>query len=140
MFALLLCAAIAIAILVYMLMASQPRLKPGSSTRRSPRVPVSVPVHIETAQDRYHGDTQNVSHGGMLLRAQAPVSVAQPVELSFTLPDAEPVTIPAVVTHHRGEDVGVRFDPTHQVRRVIERWVDESQRKKEAALPGPTRG
>ncbi len=129
MFILILCGAIAIAILVYMLMAPRKAARGTTGVRRGPRIPIVVPVQIATADARYFGDSQNVSRGGMLIRVDAPVSIAQPLQLSFQLPHTAKVNIPAVVAHKHRADVGIRFDPTHQDRRIIEQWVDESARE-----------
>ena len=124
MFLVILCATIAAAVLVYMLLAS--RQKSGANMRLHPRVDVSVPVHIHTDDNKHVAESQNISHGGMLLKAAAPVSIAQPVSLRFTLPHEVPVEIPAVVSHKKGEQIGVRFDPTHHRRLDIEKWIQDS--------------
>jgi hypothetical protein len=123
MFAIILCAAIAIAILVYMLMSARPTPGTNTSVRRFPRLEVAFPVDILTDKETHPAESRNISQGGMSLCGEAPVSVAQPVQLSFILPEQEAVTIPAVVTHKQGEQIGVRFDPTHYRRAAIEKWV-----------------
>ncbi len=97
-----------------------------TATRRSPRVPISIPVAIHTFDDKFEGEGQNISHGGMLVHAEAPLKVAQPIELNFTLPDSGKVSIPAVVSYKKGEAIGMRFDPTHHERHSIEKWVNSS--------------
>lgn len=102
-----------------------PKGSPAARTpRRSPRVPISIPVAIHTTDESFEGKGQNISHGGMLVHAQAPLSVAQPIQVNFTLPEAATISIPAVVSYKRGEAIGLRFDPTHHERHSIEHWVN----------------
>ena len=61
----------------------------------------------------------------MLLHAQAPVAIAQPIRLKFVLPPESQIEIPAVVTYKKGQQIGVRFDPTHYGRALIETWIKD---------------
>jgi len=133
MFLVILCAAIAVAVLVYMLLASRPNS--GAQQRRHPRMDLAVPVDIHTHDNKHLGETRNISRGGMLLQAEAPVSISQPIRLKFTLPPEAPVEIPAVVTYKKGQQIGVRFDPTHHTRADIEKWIRESNVEKKDEKP-----
>ena len=124
MFLVIVCATIAVAVLVYMLLVSRPNS--GAQQRRHPRLDLAIPVDIHTHDDKHLGETKNISQGGMLLHAEAPVAIAQPVRLKFTLPPQAPVEIPAVVTYKKGQQIGVRFDPTHHTRAEIEKWIKRS--------------
>lgn len=124
MFLVILCAVIAVAVLVYMLLVSRPNS--GAQQRRHPRMDLTVPVDIHTHDNKHLGETKNISQGGMLLQAQAPVAISQPIRLRFTLPPEAPVEIPAVVTYKKGQQIGVRFDPTHHTRTDIEKWIRRS--------------
>lgn len=104
-----------------MLLAS--RQGRASQQRRHPRRDLTVPVHIHTEENRHEGESRNISQGGMLLTARAPVSISQPVRLKFTLPTETSVEIPAVVSYKKGEQIGLRFDPTHHNRAEIEKWI-----------------
>ena len=128
MFLVILCATIAIAVLVYMLVGTRPNS--GAQQRRHPRMDLSVPVHIHTNDDRHQGESRNISQGGMLLNSQAAVSISEPVRLKFTLPTEVSVEIPAVVTYKKGQQVGVRFDPTHHTRLDIEKWIRQAKAEK----------
>ncbi len=110
--------------------ASQAR--PTAGVRRSPRVPISIPVAIHTTDDSFAGQGQNISHGGMLVHAEAPLAVAQPIQVDFTLPEADTISIPAVVSYKKGEAIGLRFDPTHHERHSIRKWVDSSAKEQAA--------
>ncbi len=115
------CAVIAVAVTVWLIMSGEG--KDRESRRLNARVRLIIPVEVESFGETYNASSQDISRGGMLLKAETPLKVAQPVQLSFTLPEQTPVEIPAVVCHKRGEQFGVRFDPTHHRRGVIERWV-----------------
>lgn len=133
MFLVIVCATIAVAVLVYMLLASRPNS--GAQQRRHPRMELAVPVDIHTFDDKHAGETKNISQGGMLLQAQAPVSISQPVRLKFTLPAQAPVEVPAVVTYKKGQQIGVRFDPTHHTRAEIEKWIRDSAAENKPEKP-----
>src|SRR5690242_19303703 len=124
----ILCATIAVAVLVYMLVGTRPNS--GAQQRRDPRLDLAVPVRIHTSDELHEGESRNISQGGMLLSARAPVSISEPVRLKFTLPSETPVEIPAVVTFKKGEQIGVRSDPTHHSRLVLERWLREARTEK----------
>ena len=128
MFLVIVCATIAIAVLLYMLLGTRPTS--SAKQRRYPRLDLTVPVRIHTSEELHEGESRNISQGGMLLHARAPVSIAQPVRLKFTLPSETQVEIPAVVTYKKGEQIGVRFDPTHHSRLDVERWLKESKSEK----------
>jgi c-di-GMP-binding flagellar brake protein YcgR len=138
MFLVVLCALIAVAATIWLIMAGEG--KSPESRRNNARIKLVVPVEVETFGEKYQANSQDISRGGMLLKAEAPVNVAQPVQLSFILPEQTPIEIPAVVCHKRGQQFGVRFDPTHHRRVVIERWVrrafeEDHRRAAKAALP-----
>jgi hypothetical protein len=127
-------AAVVIAVILFLVLregtprqgAASMKRSPHVGVRRSPRIPIAIPVAIHTYDDSFEGRGQNISYGGMLVHAAAPLSVAQPIEVNFTLPEAGAIRIPAVVSYKQGEAIGLRFDPTHHNRHAIERWVDSS--------------
>jgi hypothetical protein len=121
MFLVVVCGVVVLAAILWLIIAGEG--KSPESRRAAARIQIAVPVELETFGERYTANSQNISGGGMLLKATAPVKVAQPVQLAFILPEKIAVEIPAVVCHKRGENFGVRFDPTHQRRTVIEKWV-----------------
>jgi hypothetical protein len=121
MYLVILCALVAVALIVWLIMAGEG--KSPEARRSNARIQLIVPVAVERFGEAFDAVSQDISRGGMLLKAKAPMQVAQPVHLSFTLPEADLVEIPAVVCHQRGELFGVKFDPTHRRRAVIERWV-----------------
>jgi c-di-GMP-binding flagellar brake protein YcgR len=139
MYLIVICALLALAVIVWLIMAGEG--KSPESRRNNARIKLVVPVELETFGERYHADSQDISRGGMLLKAEAPVKVAQPVQLSFILPEKMAVQIPAVVCHKRGQQFGVSFDQTHHQRTVIERWVRhafEEDHRRAAKSPIPS--
>jgi hypothetical protein len=45
------------------------------------------------------------------------------------------VEIPAVVTFKKGQQIGVRFDPTHYGRSDIEKWIKKTNAEKKSEEP-----
>ena len=138
MYLVVLCALVAIAVTVWLIMAGEG--KSPESRRNNARIKLVIPVEVESFGEKYQSDSLDISRGGMLLKAEAPVRVALPVQLSFILPDNTPIEIPAVVCHQRGQQFGVRFDPTHHRRGAIERWVRrafEEDHRRAAKAPVP---
>jgi hypothetical protein len=61
----------------------------------------------------------------MALENAGSLSVAQPVQLSFTLSPGRELNLHAVVWWKRDHRVGIRFDPREGNCRHIAQWVDE---------------
>jgi c-di-GMP-binding flagellar brake protein YcgR len=117
----ILCAVVAVVATVWLILGGG--AKSPESRRAAARVQVVVPVEVECFGERYKANSQNISGGGMLLKSEAPVKVAQPLQLTFVLPENIAIHVPAVVCHKRGPLFGVRFDPTYPRRGLIEKWV-----------------
>jgi c-di-GMP-binding flagellar brake protein YcgR len=127
-----------VAVTIWLILAGEG--KSPESRRNNARIKLVIPVELESFGEMYQADSQDISRGGMLLKAAAPVQVSQPVQLSFILPDNTPIEIPAVVCHKREQMFGVRFDPTHHRRGVIELWVrrafeEDHRRAARTAVP-----
>jgi hypothetical protein len=60
----------------------------------------------------------------MLIVADGPLSVGEPVEIGFKLPDGPRINIPAVVCRKQSLALAIRFDVTDPQREVIQRWVE----------------
>ena len=109
--------------------------------RRYARIPITLPVEVETPRNQVSSTAQNISVDGMLLfHAAESLRVAEPVQLSFTLPEAEAIHVPAVVWRHQGEDAVVRFDPTHPQRKAIQAWVAHAEREQQKQVESYTTG
>lgn len=95
--------------------------------RRYVRLPVVTEVDVKSAGDRCSATSQEISAGGMSMKASAKFKKEQPVEVTFCLPDmTEPICIKATVCWRREADhlVGVRFDRTDEERLHVKRWID----------------
>ena len=109
--------------------------------RRYARIPISLPVEVATPHTQVSSTAQNISVDGMLLTAAASsLRVAEPVQLSFVLPEDQSVHIPAVVWRHQGKDAVVRFDPTHPERKAIQLWVAHAELMLQPESQGLTTG
>jgi hypothetical protein len=121
MYLVLVCSVVALVVTLWLILAGEG--KSAESRRAAARVQIVFPVELESFGATFSAECQNISGGGMLLKSEAPVKIAQPMELSFVLPGDIVIRVPAVVCHKRGPLFGVRFDPTYQRRGVIEKWV-----------------
>lgn len=92
--------------------------------RRDKRIPVVHPVSIGAPDGTYSATSRDISAGGMSMTTNANLKVAQPVQVSFSLPEQH-ITVPAVVWWRKGNVIGVRFDVTDERRLWISKWVEE---------------
>jgi hypothetical protein len=92
--------------------------------RRDKRIPVVHPVSIGAPDGTYTATSRDISAGGMSMTTNANLKVAQPIQLSFSLPEQH-ITVPAVVWWRKGNVIGVRFDVTDERRLWISKWVEE---------------
>jgi hypothetical protein len=93
--------------------------------RKHPRVTLEAEVAVIVANVTLRGQADQIGAGGMSVRCSGQVSVSQPVELKFSLPEGPSVQIGAVVWWKKGEMMGFRFDFFGDGRAVIERWVNQ---------------
>jgi hypothetical protein len=100
------------------------RHRPAVPGGPAPRILVSMPVEITGHEKRLTGSSQNIAMGGMLIVADGPLSVGEPVEIGFKLPDGPRINIPAVVCRKQSLALAIRFDVTDPQREVIQRWVE----------------
>ncbi len=92
--------------------------------RRDKRIPAVHPVSIGAPDGTYTATSRDISAGGMSMTTTANLKVAQPIQVSFSLPEKH-ITVPAVVWWRKGNVVGVRFDVTDERRLWISKWVEE---------------
>lgn len=92
--------------------------------RRDKRIPAVHPVSIGAPDGTYTATSRDISAGGMSMTTNANLKVAQPVQVSFSLPEKH-ITVPAVVWWRKGNVIGVRFDVTDERRLWISKWVEE---------------
>ena len=95
-----------------------------SSPRKYPRVNLDVEVRADSFGRCQLLRSVEIGAGGMALRDSNGLGVSQPVQLSFTLPNGQRVTVQAVVWWKRAEVIGVRFDPADENRFHVQRWME----------------
>ncbi len=93
--------------------------------RQFPRVSLATDVKVQFGEEVFVTRSQEIGAGGMALENAGRLSVAQPVQLSFTLSPRLELTLHAVVWWKRDHRVGIRFDPRDPKCRLIQRWVEE---------------
>lgn len=89
-----------------------------------PRIILRLPVEIRGHEKQMKGSTQNIAMGGMLIEADGPLSVGEPVQIGFDLPDGPHISIPAVVCRKQNPTLAIRFDVTDPQRELIQQWVE----------------
>jgi hypothetical protein len=95
--------------------------------RRYVRVPMNTEVSVVLADGRRFSATSvEVSSGGMSLCGPEPVSVAQPVEISFALLTLPRLWVRGTISWRKpaNRTFGVRFDPKDERRMKIKEWID----------------
>jgi hypothetical protein len=102
------------------------------SARKSPRLPLVVEVRVDCHDRSLTASSVEVGAGGMALRNANTLTVSQPIQVSFALPEAASVTIQAVVWWKKGELLGLRFDPSDDNRLRVQRWFDARVPKPQA--------
>ena len=95
--------------------------------RRYVRLPVITDVQVEYERHKYPATSVEISGGGMSMSTKSPFKNGQLVELSFSLPNSQPLACAATVSwvEEREALVGVRFDPTDERRSTIKRWIED---------------
>ncbi|MBV9609895.1 MAG: PilZ domain-containing protein [Acidobacteria bacterium] len=94
------------------------------SPRKFPRVNLDVEVQADSFGRSHLLRSIEIGAGGMALKSANGLGVSQPVQLSFTLPNGQGVTVQAVVWWKRAEVIGVRFDPSDVNRVHVQRWME----------------
>jgi len=96
------------------------------STRKFPRMSLDIEVQVDSFGRCSVLRSVEIGAGGMALKNANALGVSQPVQLSFTLPNGQGVTVQAVVWWKRAEVVGVRFDPADENRMHVQKWMNEN--------------
>ena len=98
--------------------------------RKYPRVEISFPVRLEDAAGRtWHGESVNLSPGGLKVKTDAILQPGRRVRLDFKLPDGEPgVTAPSLTVRRDPNGLAFAFvdlDPSafERIRRVVNSLV-----------------
>lgn len=95
--------------------------------RRYVRVPVITDVILEAERSKYNATSVELSGGGMSMHTTGKVAIAQPVEVTFTLPGAKAVSVAGVISWIDSAEgtVGVRFDINDSRRAAVKAWIEE---------------
>ena len=89
--------------------------------RTHPRYVIDVRIVVDCGGKSY-GRTQNVSEGGVGATVPANLKQGDIVQLTFQMPNADPLSISAEVRYARGFQYGFQFvNATAEQRSVIER-------------------
>ena len=95
--------------------------------RVPPRIPCVTTITIVANRRTISGLSHDIAIGGVLLKPFAPLSVGEPVHVSFDLPSGPHIDIPGAICRKQGEHVAVKFDVQTQQRALIQSWVDQQQ-------------
>jgi len=95
--------------------------------RRYVRLPVIAEVQIEMEHSRYPATSVEISGGGMSMQTRHSFKISQVVELSFSLPNSQPLGCAATVSwiDEHESMIGVRFDAADERRSHIKQWIEE---------------
>lgn len=107
--------------------------------RVPPRVACVTEVSIVADRRTISGVSRNIAIGGILLKPSAPLSVGEPVHVSFDLPNGPRIEIPGAICRKQGDHVAVKFDVMTQQRALIQHWVDQQRNSITPPSPAPGR-
>jgi hypothetical protein len=93
--------------------------------RRYMRLPLATEVSVSTpGGGRFTASSQDISSGGMALRANFAPEPNSLVEVSFALLTLPRIWVRATVTWKKGRAFGIRFDTNDERRRRLKDWLD----------------
>jgi hypothetical protein len=84
-------------------------------------------IQSHSRADNMTAESRDLSIGGMQIKPSRPLAIGQPIHVSFSLPGAARIDIPAVVCRTVGSCVGIRFDVNDRQRKVIGDWVEQNR-------------
>lgn len=98
--------------------------------RRYLRIPIVLPVAVETDSARINASSCELSGGGMSITMPATAGKLRSsdhVSVSFTLPDSARSKMPAQVCWNKENEkmIGVRFDENAPDRVQVKSWIDD---------------
>ncbi len=94
--------------------------------RRYVRIPVVTQVVLSTANCRIAGHTQEISGGGMSVKAGVKLPAGERADICFDLPLKPGIKLGAVVCWVREMGlIGLRFNPEDAGRVHVKRWIDD---------------
>jgi PilZ domain. len=96
--------------------------------RRYLRIPIVLPVLLETDTTKINASSCELSGGGMSITVpQGKFRSGDRVSVSFTLPDSELSKMPAQVCWNKEAEkmIGLHFDEAALGRVQVKRWIDD---------------
>jgi len=95
--------------------------------RRYLRIPVLVEITLHSGGRRLVAVTEEISAGGMSIRAMDGLAVSALTTVDFTLPNSKRISTSAAVcwTNKDEKKIGLRFDPADVRRLQVREWIDE---------------
>ncbi len=95
--------------------------------RRFTRVPLYIPVNVQSGAVTFSAITEDLSGGGISLKfgtASTLVHTGQAVSMRIMLPAAEPLSVHGVVCRVAGDQIGVQFERDSEQEK-LRVWVEE---------------
>jgi hypothetical protein len=95
--------------------------------RRYVRIPLAVQVVLSADGHRVTTLSEEISSGGMSLRAPELMHGKLKAQAKFILPEAQEVDITATICWRREASsmIGIRFDSEHKSRQLVQKWIDD---------------
>jgi PilZ domain len=92
--------------------------------RRYARIPLVLPVMVESEGELIRGMSRDIGAGGMAVELPVKMPAARPVKLTFHLAGTDPFTVECLSCWNVGTEVGFQFQggPDQQ---KVKTWVDE---------------
>jgi len=91
--------------------------------RKHPRVQLKIPVQVRGPGVIFEAECVELGAGGMALAQAEQLGISLPIEISFELGSAQPISLCAVVWWKRDKLTGLRFDPNDRSRKLVEDFV-----------------
>jgi hypothetical protein len=95
------------------------------SLRKKRRIQLNLPVRIEGRELNCEARTVELGGGGMALENAEHLPISFPIQVTFTLPPQQRLSLHAVVWWKQGKRTGLRFDPADRNCRAVEQFVEE---------------
>jgi hypothetical protein len=95
--------------------------------RSTPRVATQLRARCEQGDRNWDGRVLSLSENGCLIRTPEAIPLGQRIQLEFSLPGSERVSLEAEATYQLLPDVGLAFNAVPPARRkALERFVNKS--------------
>jgi hypothetical protein len=85
------------------------------------RIPIVTRVTLDTGTIALNGLTVNVGCGGMAVRLRRTIELPQRIRLTWSLHDADPISLEAAPRWHSGRMVGLQYVSTPP--NILKKWI-----------------